>query len=374
MKKYILIGTALLIGAIANAQSGEVTNAVLYHKNNDLAKAKTAIDNATNHEKTKEKSKTWYYSGVIYMDLAKKQTDLDAKHKHFSVAVESFQKAVDLNNSENFVGQAKKKREEIYGTIFNEGVGMHNSNDLENAMKYDELAASVQIDNMDNRVNALINASIAAGSLSLTDKGIELNKKVLELKPDDVDSYLELINLYDKKGDNDNAMKYAETGAGKFPQDKRFTNEVARLAIKSGKSDEAIKKLKEASAKDPKNTLYLNKLAELYDKTGDKKEAENYYLKAVEVEPTNVDANYNLGAFYFNEAVEYNNKINDLDLNASPKVRQDLNAKMKASFNKCIPYYEKAYPQLTPAEKENLKPSLMKAYIKVGRDEDADKL
>lgn len=374
MRKSIFLGLALMIGMIANAQSGEVTNAVLYHKNNDLVKAKSAIDNATKHDKTSAKSKTWYYTGVIYMDIAKKKTDFVKKHANFSTAAEAFQKAIDLNNSENFVSQATKKREELYGTVFNEGVALHGANDLENAMNFDELAASIQIPNTENRVSALINASIAAESLKNVDKGIELNKKILELAPNDFETYLALIKLYETKKDMNMALKYAEDGAEKFPENKDFNNEVARIAVKSGNADQAIKKLKEASAKEPSNTLYLNKIAELYDKTGDKKEAENYYLKAVATDTKNVDANYNLGAFYFNEAVEHNNKLGDLDLNASTKTRTDLNNKMKASFNKCIPYYEAAYPQLTPAERENLKPSLMKAYIKVGRDEDADKL
>ena len=374
MKKHLIVGIALTLAFAATAQNGAVTNAVLYHKEKQYDKAKADIDKATQHEKTSLKSKTWYYSGLIHMDMAVAKADLATKYDLFSKANTGFQKAIELNNSENFVNQAKGKTEELYGTIFNQGVALHQSEDMENAMKFDELASEVQIDNTQNRVNALINASIAASSIGNTDKAISLNEKILTLAPDDVDTYLELIILNDKKGDNDKALEYAEKASAKFPNDARFNNEVARLAVKSGKSDEAIKKLKAASDKDPKNTLYLNKLAELYDKTGDKKEAENYYKKAVDVDPSNVDANYNLGAFYFNEAVDYNNKMNELDLNASPKVRKELSDNMKASFNKCIPYYEKAYPQLNDAEKAGLKPSLMKAYIKVGRDEDADKL
>ena len=374
MKKIANIIIASAVSVSVFSQNGEVTNAVLYHKENQLDKAKTSIDNATKHEKTKENSKTWYYSGLIYMDLAKSQSDLVTKHFYYAEANKGFQKAIDLNEKESFVNQSKQKREELYGTIFNEGVAFHQAEDLENAVKFDELAADVQVENTESRVNALINASIAASALGKLDKGIELNKKILDLAPNDAETYLELVILHDKKGDDDKALEYAELGSNKFPEDKRFTNEVARLALKSGKEEDAVKKLKIASDKDPKNTLFLNKLAELYDKMGNKKEAENYYVKALEVDPTNVDANFNLGAFYFNEGVDYNNKMNELDLNASPKLRKELTDKMKASFNKCIPYYEKAYPQLTEQEKEMLKPSLMRAYIKVGRDADADKL
>lgn len=367
MKKIIAITTSILVtSAMTFAQ---VTDAVLYHKDGQLDKAKEAIDEATSNEKQSTKTKTWFYSGAIYKDLAKAQPEPQKKYEYFTTSVNAFQKAIDLDNSEQFVGQSKDSRKEIYGLIFNEGVGFHNSNDFANAMKFDELAADVQIDDVSSRVNALINASIAAAQLNNMDKGIALNKKILELNPNDKETYLELILLHDKKGDDAAAMKYAETASAKFPEDKRFTNEVARLAIKSGNADEAIAKLKVASDKEPTNTLYLNKIAELYSELDKPKDAETYYKKALAVDPNNVDANYNLGSFYFNQAADYIKQMNDLDLNADPRKSADLRSKAMDNFNNCLPYYEKVYPQLSPEEKEKLKPSMEAAYIRLKKED-----
>ena len=311
MKKHVLLSFALLIGLIANAQ---LTDAILYHKNNQLPKAKEAIEKASKNEKVARKSKVWYYRGLINMDLAKGSEEATKKYELFNTANESFAKAITTNAGETWVSQSKGKVNELYSVIFNEGVGYHNAKDFENALKFDELAAMVEVKEVKNRVNALINATIAASELGLDDKRIELNKKILEIQPNDPEAYVELILLYDKKEDLDQALKYAEEGAKKFPKDNRFTNEEARLAIKSGKGDEAIAKLKAASEKEPENTIFLNKIADIYDQQGDKESAEKYYNKTLAIDANNIDANYNLGSLYFNKGATVQNEVNKMDL------------------------------------------------------------
>ena len=381
MKKSLLIGIALSFTIAATAQSGAVTNAILYHKEKQYDKAKTEIDKATQHEKTSSKSKTWYYSGLINMDMASASSDMATKYDLFSKANEGFQKAIGLNEKETYVDLSKKKSEELFVAIFNQAIEFHGSSDLQNALKYDELASKIPVDNKENTTNALLNASIAASELKMFEKSIELNKAILDLKPTDEKilkgTYLELSHIYGEElKDYDSALKYSEMGAEAFPDEKKFNNNVASYAIKSGKEDEAIEKLKKAAKNDPKNTLYLNKIGELYAELGKGDEALSYYKKVLDVEPKNINANFNIGAYYFNKAVDYNKKKQDLDLNSNPKERKELNQKMIDNFNLSIPYYEAIYPVLETgtADKEDCKKALMKAYIKVGRDADADKL
>lgn len=360
----------MIIGLSVNAQ---LTDAVLYHKDGKLIKAKDAIDKAVTNEKMAKKSKVWYYDGLIYMDLAKKQTDLSLKHDFYTQANKGFQTALDVNAGETWIAQAKGKREELYSTVFNEGVAFHTAKDYENALKFDELASTVQVAK-EKRVNALINATIATGNLKMDNKSIELNKQILEITPNDPETYIELISLYDGKDNSEEAMKYAEEGSTKFPNDNRFSNEVARLAIKSGKGEEAIEKLKIASEKDPTNALLINKIADIYSGLNQMDKVEEYYKKALAIDAENIDANYNLGSFYFNKGAEIQNEISQMDLREYQKSGKAKEEKAKGFFGECIPYYEKAYAKLDEQGKSELKPALMKAYTKVGRDEDADKL
>ena len=311
MKKNIIFGLILMIGLSVNAQ---LTDAVLYHRDGKLTKAKIAIDKALTSEKMATKSKAWYYSGLIYMDMAKKEVDPVTKYSYYKISNTSLQTAIDKNKGETWISQSKSKSKELYSTIFNEGIKLHNTKDFENALKLDELASTVKMAKIEDRINALINATIASGSLKMTDKSIDLNKEILKLNPNDAETYIELIRLYDGKGNANKAMNYAEEGSSKFPKDNRFSNEVARLAIKSGKGEEAIEKLKIAAEKDPTNALLLNKIADIYSGLKKFDKVEEFYKKSLAIDENNLDANYNLGSFYFNKGAGIQNEINKMNL------------------------------------------------------------
>jgi len=58
MKKSIFILFSLLTVSLTYAQKSAVTNAVLYHQENELDKAVAEIDQAIEHDKTSQDSKT----------------------------------------------------------------------------------------------------------------------------------------------------------------------------------------------------------------------------------------------------------------------------------------------------------------------------
>ena len=94
MGHYALLLTFIFRGLLVNAQSGTVTNAVLYRQSGELDKAKSKIDEACLHEKTSMKTKTWYYKGWIYMDI---YTTDKAEYKNLAnnpgeIAYEAFKK------------------------------------------------------------------------------------------------------------------------------------------------------------------------------------------------------------------------------------------------------------------------------------------
>src|SRR4051812_935514 len=70
MKRILSICLFSINAVLLSAQPGEVTNAILYQKDGDLANAKTSIDKASEHEKTINEPKTWFYKGKIYAAVA----------------------------------------------------------------------------------------------------------------------------------------------------------------------------------------------------------------------------------------------------------------------------------------------------------------
>lgn len=85
----------------------------------------------------------------------------------------------------------------------------------------------------------------------------------------------------------------------------------------------------------------------------------NYYLKALEIDATNYDALYQMGAYYYNDAQEIKRQVNGMDMNEYKKTGKDLEAKLAVKYNEALPYFEKGY-QLK--KDEDLKEILKQVY------------
>ncbi|HEY8401230.1 MAG TPA: hypothetical protein VIK89_08215, partial [Cytophagaceae bacterium] len=100
LKQNLLIFLfALATAGFAHAQNSAVTNAILYHKDGELDKAKENIDGASSNEKTSGQAKTWYYKGVIYSDIAHSTNPAyqSLSSEPLKIAYESYVKAQELD-------------------------------------------------------------------------------------------------------------------------------------------------------------------------------------------------------------------------------------------------------------------------------------
>lgn len=85
----------------------------------------------------------------------------------------------------------------------------------------------------------------------------------------------------------------------------------------------------------------------------------NYYTKALEVDPTNYDALYQMGAYYYNDAVEIKRQVNGMDMNEYKKTGKDLEAKLAVKYNEALPYFERGFKV---KKDEDLKEILKQVY------------
>ena len=95
------------------------------------------------------------------------------------------------------------------------------------------------------------------------------------------------------------------------------------------------------------------------------------YAKSLEIKPDYFDANYNLGALYFNKAVQMVNDANDMWKPRMSKEESNKQSEMeaggKAMFSTALPYLEKAL-DVDPEDRETLR-SLRDIYARIGMDE-----
>ncbi|WAC14224.1 tetratricopeptide repeat protein [Dyadobacter pollutisoli] len=97
-------------------------------------------------------------------------------------------------------------------------------------------------------------------------------------------------------------------------------------------------------------------LAELKVKQAEAaKQAIANYKKVLEIDAANYDALYNLGVFYFNEAVQLKGEVDNMNMTEYQQRGKEVEGRVCGKFKKAKPYFEKAIQAKDEAEaKENL--------------------
>lgn len=126
-----------------------------------------------------------------------------------------------------------------------------------------------------------------------------------------------------------------------------------------------------AAEGDPTNEILWFSLGSVYDNLDKDDLAAEAYLKALELKPTYFDANYNLGAMYFNQAVQGTNEANDM---WKPRMTKSESDKQKGLEEAAKEMFTEARPFLEAAHSENAEDidtirSLRDIYARTGQDD-----
>ena len=183
--------------------------------------------------------------------------------------------------------------------------------------------------------------------------------------------YLFLSKIYKSEGDSAKALSIVQLGRQRFPADNAMVIEELNFYLASGKSKEALEPLNLAISKDDKNPELFFARGSIYDKLGDTDKAKADYLKAIELNPEDFDAYYNLGAMYFNSAADLANKANSI-APGKQKEYDEAKSKAEAKFKEAQPFLEKAF-QLNPKDLSTIS-SLKQLYVRIGDMKKAEEM
>lgn len=377
MKKIILsvvIGVGFLGGV--QAQTMKVTSAFNYNKQGDYDKAKEAIDDAVVHEKTANDPKSHLFRGEIYYNLAISTDERFAglKTGAADISKESLEKAYELVDNNKRV--SKRDIDDWYGKLitlyYNQAIAAYDAKDFNSASVNFEKAAEVRGTLLAGKPNALdtlayYNAGATAQQAEDFTRALEMYSKVKHTGYDSSNLFYRMASIQLQMDNTDGAMQTIQEGKELFPGDKNLLLLETNLYLKDpSKREQAIANLTEAIAGDPTNATLLFARGTLYDQAGKADLAKADYIKAVEVDPNNFDANYNLGAMYVNASGEIQEKMNNLNINEQKKY-DELKKERDALFNQAIGPLEKAL-SIEPDNKTVMK-TLMELYGKTGQSE-----
>ena len=417
MKKVVLGLTLIICTTGAFAQKNKVVSAYNYNKAftrsgkcADLQKGIEAINAAIAYDQTKSWAKTWYYRGNLYYNILASKDEACKKiaPNALEVCTDSYLKTLVLNFEDaelkkldltkegggdimklmSAVRERKKMDDETYtsdiigrklpglsGEYANKGITEFSNKEYKKAQE--SFSKSMLLSSFSGKLDTVLmyNTALAAEYGEDYETAKKMYNGLINLGYN-IDGngpglYGSMAKIYKKEGDEEKALEYIKKGRKAYPNDNNLLVSELDYYLQSGKHEESLKNLNLAIEHDGNNAILYFARGTVYESLKQEDNAVADYKKAIEIDPTYYDANFNLGAYYYNSAADKINEANKLDLNETKKFNA-LKASAKEYFANSVPYIEaanKAKPEDVDAAN-----MLIKAYIQTGQYDKAKEI
>ena len=342
MKRTALVLAAAFMMSAGFAQSAKVVSAFNYLRNNQLDKAREAIEPAISHEKTMGDPKTWFYRGNVYLaiQLAQEPEFQALKENALKISEESYRKALELDAKDQYKPEIMQRLPIIAEQYYNQGVLSYNAKDYTAAMGNFLRARDINLGMGMVDSLAMYNAGLCAELSNQAAIAKENYLKLVELNYNSTLIYSSLANIYKEEKDTAAAYAILTRGLQNHPNDYNLIIAETNLYLSDGEVKKAQANLERAISIDNTNPTIFFAVGTTYDQMGEKDKAESAYKKAIELDPAYFDANYNLGALFVNDAAAILEAANQLPL-GDPKYDTEK-AKADNKLTSALPYLEKA--------------------------------
>jgi tetratricopeptide (TPR) repeat protein len=354
MKKTIILLAFVCAFSGAFAQKGKVTSAQNLKDTGKLDKALETIESTIDSSNPKaEKSipwpKTWEVRGEVFQAIYQSE---DANFNKLSddpltIALDSYKKALELDAKDKFGKSLKIKLTLLTNDLTNQAVEAFQEEDYNKALQSFEQIIEIQgidVVKADNPAAVdtviLFNAGLAAYNAENYDKAIQFYGQVAKLGYNGARTYSLIADSYQQNKDTIGALNTLKEGFEKYPTDNGVLTSLIQIYLDMGKTDDAMKYLEMAIAQDPTNTTYYFAQGTLYEKLGDEANAIKTYERGLEIDSEFFNANYNLGALYYNKGVQQIEFANSVPASDSAKYEAETK-KADVWFIKALPFMEK---------------------------------
>jgi tetratricopeptide (TPR) repeat protein len=207
-----------------------------------------------------------------------------------------------------------------------------------------------------------------------------LIKDLYEAKYDHSFIYESYFNLLKEK-DKEKAEAILTEGREKYPDDNGLLYAEINYYLQTGQLEKPIGNIKKAIEQDPNNVSLYTTLGSVFDQLNQQKradgeieeadeyfgEAMTYFQMAIEKDPENSDANYSLGALYYNKAATMTDMINELSTDYSAEGTKKYEAakeEMVELFKQAQPFFEKSH--MLNGSNRNAIIALKEIYARLG--------
>jgi len=218
---------------------------------------------------------------------------------------------------------------------------------------------------------AVYNAALCYEKADLTDLAIEryLDCAAIDYQVPNV--FLFVSTLYRNTGKDEAALKILQDARVDYPREQSLIIEELNIYLTNKDFERAKTNLELAAKQDSTNEILWFSLGSVLDNIGMTEDAIVAYKKAIDVKSDYFDANYNLGALYFNKAVYGINEANELwkprMSRTEASVQKKLEDDSKEMFSTAKPFLESAFVA-DNKDVETIR-SLKDIYARTGEDD-----
>ena len=384
-KTIILLNLAILIILAGCSPRTKVTSSQNLKDTGKLKEALETIEEAIdpsleNSEKTLNWPRTWEVRGDIYQSIYQSE-DKSIKSlvdNPLSEALDSYKKALELDEDGKFENSVKVKLTLLSNDFTNQAVNAFEVQDYEKALEsFEQILEINEIDiiKQDNPeavdTTIIFNAGLAAYNAENYDKAIDYYKEAATYGYNGARTYSLMANAYQLKKDTIGALEILQEGFEKYPKDNNILTSMIQVYLNLDKTQEALRYLNLAIEQNPQNATFHFAQGTLFEKLEAETEdsGESYeekaiesYQNAIDLDPDYFDANYNLGALYYNKGVQQIEIANSIPTSENERYEEEL-AKSNKWFEKALPYMEKCL-EISPDNNMTLQ-SLKNLYYRL---------
>lgn len=308
-----------------------------------LMDAKKSIDLAEKHQETSSDYRTLKAMGDIYFELNRlwSKNNSDQTHVAGQKSKEGYLRAKKSTTKSKELDEVDKQLRNLQMNLYNQGVEEFNSNSFGPANKLLTLSMEIAELRGENDAQQVYVTAMSYDLIKDYESAYKLYRKCIELDYGDSKLYSAMLNSAIFSKNHEWVNKTIADGKATYPNDQDFAISTVNAYLFMEDYTKAEEALQIAIKTDPSNANLTFVLGSVYEKLGKTDRAIDAYKTTLSIDPSMFDANYQLGAMFFNDAVAIQQKINTLDFGSSEE--KSLTKKHLELLHDSEKYLKKAY-------------------------------
>ncbi len=341
-----------------------------YFKSGDYINAKKEIESATLDPINAKNAKIWISRSEVNTILySNKPSEYPS---NIEIAYMSIMKASFLDAKKEFSKDIFNQLKLISQLYYKKGADDFNIQKYTYALLSFE--RSIEIDNLMNIANNTDKIYYAGLAASLSNNNEKTKKYFTPLYTNNyqkIEVYNYLANAYKAENNNSKTIEILKKGINLFPNNSYLlVVNIVKLFLNLGLTSDAIEYLKIGTSLYQKDDLFYLQ-GSLYVQLKQDNFAIQSFQKAVEINPNNADASYNLGIMLYNSSINHL-KTADSFLNSNQEKYNNEKEIYLTEIKKSAPLLEKALEH--DNTNKNTMNCLLDIYKRLQRKEQYDKL